>query len=403
MALPLDHITVLDLGQVYGGPYCGLLLMHLGARVIKVETPGTGEPLRSRGEAPSESEPINFQLLNGGKEAIALDLKEPGDRDVFYRLAGSADVVIENFAPGTASRLGIDFDDLKAINPRLVYASLKAYAPDSPNASLRGMDLTIQASTAVMSATGFPDGPPVRSGPSLVDFLGGTHLVVGILAALVEREKTGLGQAVEVALQDAVIPSLASGIAGWLTNPATALDRTGNRHGGMLESPYNAYETSDGWITVLCITAPQWHGLCELMGRQDLRDDRSLDTSLGRVARMYEIDDAVGAWTIERTSAEATAALQEAGVPASAIKTIAQLYEDELLRTEPMIQRSVDENGTPTYTFGSPVRFRDHPARSAGPVPKLGRDTDAVLASIGLGAGASAPQGNDTVGGSDAR
>jgi formyl-CoA transferase len=139
------------------------------------------------------------------------------------------------------------------------------------------------------------------------------------------------------------------------------------------------------------------------MGRQDLRDDRSLDTSLGRVARMYEIDDAVGAWTIERTSAEATAALQEAGVPASAIKTIAQLYEDELLRTEPMIQRSVDENGTPTYTFGSPVRFRDHPARSAGPVPKLGRDTDAVLASIGLGAGASAPQGNDTVGGSDAR
>lgn len=382
MALPLDHITVLDLGQVYGGPYCGLLLMHLGARVIKVETPGTGEPLRSRGESPSESEPINFQLLNGGKEAITLDLKTPADRDAFYELAKTSDVVIENFAPGTASRLAIDFDDLHAINPRLIYASLKAYAADSPNAALRGMDLTIQASTAVMSATGFPDGPPVRSGPSLVDFLGGTHLVVGILAALVEREKTGRGQQIEVALQDAVIPSLASGIAGWLTNPDTALDRTGNRHGGMLESPYNAYQTSDGWITVLCITAPQWHALCDLMNRPDLRDDESLNTSLGRVARMYEIDDAVGEWTIERTSVEATAALQRAGVPASTIKTIAQLYDDEMSRSEPMIQRTVDVAGMPSYTFGSPVRFRDHPARLAGPVPSLGRDTDAVLASI---------------------
>jgi formyl-CoA transferase len=138
---------------------------------------------------------------------------------------------------------------------------------------------------------------------------------------------------------------------------------------------------------VLCITAPQWHALCDLMGRQDLRDDRTLDTSLGRVARMYEIDDAVSAWTIERTSSEATEALQRAGVPASTIKTIAQLYEDELARTEPMIQRAVDERGTPTYTFGSPVRFRDHPARPAGPVPKLGRDTEAVLASIGMAAG----------------
>lgn len=384
MALPLDHLTVLDLGQVYGGPYCGLLLMYLGARVIKVEPPGTGEPLRSRGEAPSESDPINFQLLNGGKEAIVLDLKDTADRDVFYRLAETADVVIENFAPGTASKLGIDFDDLHAINPRLIYASLKAYASDSPNAALRGMDLTIQASTAVMSATGFPDGPPVRSGPSLVDFLGGTHLVVGILAALAEREKTGLGQEVDVALQDSVIPSLASGIAGWLTNPETALDRTGNRHGGMLESPYNAYPTSDGWITVLCITKPQWHALCDLMGRTDLRDDASLDTSLGRVARMYEIDDAVGEWTAARTNAEATAQLQAAGVPASAIKTVAELYDDEMGRAEPMIQRTVDDRGTPTYTFGSPVRFRNHPARHAGPVPTLGRDTAAILASVGV-------------------
>ncbi len=400
MALPLDGITVLDLGQVYGGPYCSLLLGHLGARVLKIEAPAGGEPLRARGEGgaggdgaatgggaggDAGGDPIGFQLLNGGKESVTLDLKSRRGHDAFLELARTADVLVENFAPGTTAALGIDYPTLHERNPRIVYASLKAYGADTPNRDLRGMDLTVQASSGVMSVNGFPDGPPVRCGPSLVDFLGGSHLALGVLAALIERERTGLGQAVDVSLQDAVIPTLASNIAGWLTDPQGAPERTGNRHGGMRESPYNSYRTADGWVSILCITTPQWRSLCELIGREDLRDDETLASSLGRVARMHEIDDAVEAWTSRQGGEAVTAALQAVGVPASQLKTVAELVADELTRPVPMVQRSQDAGGATSYTFGTPIRLANHPPRGPAAVPALGQHTAAVLAQLGGG------------------
>ena len=190
---PLAGLTVLDLGQVYGGPYCAHLLLHLGASVIKIESPGRGEPLRAN-RAAGAGDPIGFQLINGGKSSVALDLKSEEGHAQFLALVEGADVVIENFAPGTVETLRVDYDTLSALNPRLIYASLKAYSADSPNRTLRGMDLTVQASSGVMSVNGFPDGPPVRCGPSLVDFLGGSHLALGVMAALLERGITGRGQ-----------------------------------------------------------------------------------------------------------------------------------------------------------------------------------------------------------------
>jgi crotonobetainyl-CoA:carnitine CoA-transferase CaiB-like acyl-CoA transferase len=374
-------MLVLDLGQVYGGPYCSLLLARLGARVLKIEPP-TGEPLRAHDSAPGDPEPIGFQLLNGGKESVVLDLKAPAGRDAFLALARTADVVVENFAPGTTTKLGIDYEAVSEVNPRIVYASLKAYSSDSPNRDLRGMDLTVQASSGVMSVNGAPDGPPMRCGPSLVDFLGGSHLAVGVLAALLERGVTGRGQEVEVSLQDAVIPTLASNIAGWLTDPETAIERTGNRHGGMRESPYNSYETADGWVAILCITEPQWRGLCELIGREDLRDDPTLAAALGRVARMYEIDDAVGEWTRAHTSDEVTSGLQAAGVPAARLKNIAQLIDDERTRSEPMIRQTATDDGVVGYTFGSPVRLAENGPATPGRVPSLGEHTEAVLGAV---------------------
>jgi crotonobetainyl-CoA:carnitine CoA-transferase CaiB-like acyl-CoA transferase len=376
--LPLAGTLVLDLGQVYGGPYCGLLLARLGARVVKVEPP-SGEPLRAHDGAPGEPEPIGFQLLNGGKESVVLDLKEPAGRDAFLALARVADVVVENFAPGTTAKLGIDYDAVSKINPRIIYASLKAYSNDSANRDLRGMDLTVQASSGVMSVNGSPDGPPMRCGPSLVDFLGGTHLAMGVLAALIERGAMGRGQAVDVSLQDAVIPTLASNIAGWLTDPATAIERTGNRHGGMRESPYNTYGASDGWVAILCITEPQWRGLCDLIGRADLRDDPTLAAAPGRVARMHEIDDAVSEWTKSHTSDEVTSALQTAGVPAARLKNIAQLIDDERTRSEPMIRETAGDDGVIAYTFGSPIRLAQNATMAPAPVPSLGEHTEAVL------------------------
>jgi formyl-CoA transferase len=380
--LPLEGTLVLDLGQVYGGPYCGLLLRHLGARVVKIESPSRGEPLRSGAGATDTNDPIVFQLLNGGKESVTLDLKSEHGLETFYALVREADVVIENFAPGTADSLGIGYESLLGVNPRLVYASLKAYSADSPSRDERGMDLTVQASSGAMSVNGEPDGPPMRCGPSLADFLGGSHLAVGVLAAIVERDRTGEGQSVNVSLQDAVIPSLASNISMRLTDPENAPERTGNRHGGMRESPYNTYPTLDGWVAILCITAPQWRGLCDLIGRPDLRDDPTLATSPGRVARMHELDQAVTEWTQSRTREQASLELQGAGVPAAALKTVAQLIEEELGREVPMIQRDEQPGRQPTYTFGSPVRLGRHPARSAGPVPRLGEHNESVLGRL---------------------
>jgi formyl-CoA transferase len=378
---PLEGITVLDLGQVYGGPYCGLLFVHLGARVVKIEAPARGEPLRSGVGATATADPFAFQLLNGGKESVTLDLKSAEGREGFFALARSADVVVENYAPGTTTALGVDYAAVSAVNPRIIYASLKAYADDTSKRDLRGMDLTVQASSAAMSVNGFPDGPPTRCGPSLADFLGGTHLALGVLAALIERDRTGAGQQVDVALQDAVIPALASNIAGWLTDPDNAPERTGNRHGGMRESPYNVYRTADGWVAILAISEPHWRAVAELIGRVDLRDDPGLAGSSGRVARIEEIDAAVGAWTYRHTSAEVSAALQHAGVPASPVRTVAQLVAEELTRPAPMIQRTGTEH-EPTYTLGAAVRLANHAPRPAGAVPGLGEHTDAVLEAL---------------------
>lgn len=377
---------MLDLGQVYGGPYCAHLLLHLGATVLKIESPGRGEPLRAN-RASHATEPVGFQLVNGGKSSVALDLKSERDHRHFVDLVERADIVIENFAPGTVEALGVDYESLRAINPRIIYASLKAYSADSPNRTLRGMDLTVQASSGVMSVNGFPDGPPVRCGPSLVDFLGGSHLALGVLAALWERASTGRGQHVNVSLQDAVLPTLTSNFAAWLTNPATAFERTGNRHGGMRESPYNVYATGDGWVAILCISEPQWRGLCELIGRVDLRDDPALASNHGRAQRMHEIDDVVETWTRRHDSLEAIALLQGAGVPCAQLKTVLQVVDDEFSREVPMLRHVVDENGHPTYTFGSPIRLSEHEPLAPLPVSALGAETAEVLGALGNAVG----------------
>jgi formyl-CoA transferase len=381
VARPLDGVTVLDLGQVYGGPYCAHLLLHLGARVIKIESPGRGEPLRAN-RAAGAGDPVGFQLINGGKASVALDLKSEEGHEQFLALVNGADVVIENFAPGTAEALRVDYETLSAINPRIIYASLKAYSADSPNRTLRGMDLTVQASSGVMSVNGFPDGPPVRCGPSLVDFLGGSHLALGVMAALYERGVTGRGQHVDVSLQDAVLPTLTSNFAAWLTDPSAAFERTGNRHGGMRESPYNVYATADGWVAILCISEPQWRGLCELIGRLDLRDDPTLASNHGRAQRMLEIDDVVTEWTTQFGTVEAVALLQSAGVPCAQLKTVLQVVEDESTRSVPMLRHVTGDDQPDSYTFGSPVRLSGHEPLAPMPVSTLGAQNDEVLGPL---------------------
>src|SRR5918993_1218509 len=263
---PLDGIVVLDLGQIYQGPYAGFLLAMAGATVVKIEPPA-GEPLRRRAAARGGSVPM--AMLNSNKKSLALDLKNPAGREVFGRLVDLADVLLENFAPGAMDKLGLGAAALRARNPRLVYAAGSGYGQTGRDAPNLAMDIAVQAASGILHCTGFPDGPPVKCGPAVVDFLGGAHLYGAIVTALFERERTGRGRAVEVAMQDAAYPALASNL-GMFFGPErdTVPPRTGNRHGGLFLAPYNVYRAADGWVAVICVTEEHWRGLLRAMGRE---------------------------------------------------------------------------------------------------------------------------------------
>ncbi|MCW2778755.1 MAG: carnitine dehydratase [Frankiales bacterium] len=331
----LQGVVVLDLGQVYNGPYCTHLLRHLGATVVKVEPP-SGDPVRWRSDSATSGQA--FMMLNAGKRGLRLDLKHPEGKALFLDLVRCADVVVENFAPGALDRLGLDWPTLSQANPRLVLASSSGYGSDGPYSALRGMDVTVQAMTAVLATTGFPDGGPVKAGPALADFGSGVHLACAVLAALFQRERTGLGQRVEVAMQDAVLPSLTSNIAGALEGGPDFPERTGNRHGGLAVVPYNVYPASDGWMAVLCLRDRHWEALCAVMQRPDLAADAALATPSGRVARMDDVDAAISAWTVGSSKDELFRLLQDADIPSAPVRSLHEVIHDPHLRHRGMLQ-----------------------------------------------------------------
>ncbi|WP_249019840.1 CaiB/BaiF CoA-transferase family protein [Conexibacter sp. S30A1] len=372
----LTGITVLDLGQAFMGPYCALLLQRLGADVIKVE-PLKGEPYR-RPTVRKGTEMMQFGLLNAGKRSVSLDLKNPEGRELFLRLAATADVVIQNFAPGTFDRL-IGVDAVLDANPRLILASGSGYGSTGPYRSLRAMDLTVQAMSGVMATTGFPDGIPVRTGPSVVDFMGGAHLTAAVLAALVQRSVTGKGQHVEVALYDAILPSLASNIGGYLDNDGAIPERTGNRHGGLEVSPYNSYKTQDGWAAILCLHDRHWASLCRAMERPELIEDPAFKTGRARAASIDRVDAVVEAWTSTRTTDDVIMVLSDAGIACAPVKSLREVITDPQVAERGMLRYHSREDRD-WWTLGSPLRLSDSPAPEESEVPRLGEHTAEVLA-----------------------
>lgn len=372
----LSGITVLDLGQAYMGPYCGLLLQRLGAHVIKVE-PLTGELYR-RTSVRKGTEAIQFGLMNAGKGSLSIDLKNPDGRKLFLELAKTVDVVIQNYAPDTFERL-VGVDAVLASNPRLILASGSGYGSSGPYAGLRAMDLTIQAMSGVMATTGFDDGPPVRTGPSVVDFMGGAHLAAAVLAAIVQRNVTGRGQHVEVALYDAIFPSLTSNIGGYFDSDGQIPERTGNRHGGLGVSPYNAYPTADGWIAILCLHDRHWESLCKVMGREELVSDPSYSTNSARAVRMDDVDVAVSMWTHSLPTAAIDTALRSAGVPSAPVKALREVLDDPQVTERGLLQHHVTPDRD-WWTLASPLRLGDSPGPAVNVPPLLGQDSETLLA-----------------------
>lgn len=379
-AQALSGLRVLDLGKIYNGPYAGLLLAHLGADVIKVEPPG-GETLRYR--AAAETETHEFVMLNSNKRDIVLDLKRPEGRQVLLDLLRTADVLIENFARGAMERMGLSYDVLADLNPRLVVGSGKGYGLSGPYADMPAMDITVQAMSGVIASTGFPDGPPVKAGPAFMDFMGGIHLFAGIMAALVQRGVTGRGQLVEVSMHDTVFPTLSSALGGIYNRVREDIpERTGNRHSGLAVAPYGVYPAADGHVALFCVTEGHWKALLSAMGREDLADDPRFASTHLRAGHLEEVDAQVSAWTVLHDKWELVRTLEACGVPCAPVQTVREVADDPHLKERGMIRQVQHPRLGVVPVVGNPLRLSDSPLVDVAVAPALGQHTDEVLQQV---------------------
>jgi len=379
MEQPLDGIRVLDLGQIYQGPYCGMILSFLGADVVKVERPG-GETVRDRspdGETPE------VQLVNPSKRGITLNLKTEGGKQALRDLIEKTDVLVENFRSGKMAELGVGYEDLKEINPELVYGHGSGYGNEGPYTHFPAMDLTIQAMGGVMHTTGFPDSPPVKAGPAISDFIGGIHLATGIVSALFQRERTGEGQYVEVGMYDCIYPTLTSPLSAW-TKQIDAPSRTGNQHSGMAIAPYNVYEVEDGYLAIICIAERHWDALTELMGRPELADEERFSSKSRRAEHVEEIDAIVREWLEGRHKDETVELLLEHNIPTAPVQTVEEIVEDPHLDHRGMLNYlpNKGEGREEIPVPGMPIKFPASEAPEVTDSPRVGEHTDEVLSEI---------------------
>jgi len=366
--LPLAGVVVLDFGHVFQRPYATLLMAKAGADVIKIEPPH-GEPLRRR--APSgKSTTFPIAMLNSNKRAITLNLKHERGRALLFDMARRADVLLENFSPGTMERLGAGWAELRQVNPRLIYASGSGYGLSGPDRDNLAMDLTIQAVSGLISTTGFADGPPVKAGPAVVDFLSGIHLYAAVTTALFERERTGKGRLVEVAMQEAAYVTLTSHLETywhlWRVPP-----RTGNR--SHARSPLNVYPTNDGYVAINVAVEEHWHQLLAAMGRTDLRDDPRFKTNADRVAHLDETDALVGAWTRTLGKMEVFTIAKRYRIPCAPVRDVAEVMHDPHMHERGMLEWIEHDEIGRIVVPTSPLRFHGADAVATTPSPKLGQ------------------------------
>jgi len=372
MTTPLAGITVLDFGQIYQGPYATLLMAKAGADVIKIEPPG-GEPLRRRVLATGKGDTtLPIAMLNANKRAITLNLKTEQGRDLLTRMVQRADVLLENFSPGTMDELGVGYDVLKAVNPRLVYATGTGFGISGPDRDSLAMDFTIQAQSGIMSVTGDPDGPPMKAGPTLVDFMGGIHLYAAVVTALLQRARTGQGQLVEVAMQEAVYCSLAASY-DYYQRTGKVPPRAGNRQAGLNSAPYNTFPATDGWVAIHVVTEGHWTNLLTAMGREDLRDDPRFRTNPDRTAHMAETEAVVADWTRRHSKIEVVAAAKRYRIPCAPVRDAVEVMNDPHMHERGMLER-IDHPALGSVVVpNSPLRLHGAERVTAVPSPSLGQ------------------------------
>lgn len=377
---PLDAITILDLTHVLAGPFASQTLQDLGARVIKVERPGTGDDTRAFPPF-KDGESAYFATLNAGKRSIALDLKADADRAIFERLLARADVLIENYRPGVMARLGYGWEVLHARHPRLVYAAVSGFGQTGPDAMKPAYDMVVQARGGVMSITGESGGPPVRVGASIGDIVAGMYVAQGILAALYQRETTGLGAFVDVAMLDAQLAIQEHSVA-ITTATGTAPGPTGARHPTI--TPFATYRAEDGFVVLAAGNDAMFARLCDVLGLHLAADSR-FATNAARCDNHALLKRLIEAVTLGGTVQHWIAVLDGAGLPTARVQDMAEVLRDPQILARNMVLPVTPHPGGPAFTAtGNPIKMSTLPEVSAlPPAPRLDGDRAAILAWLG--------------------
>ena len=380
---PLAGFTVLDLTRVLSGPYCTMVMGDLGARIIKVEQPGKGDDTRHWGPPFVGAESAYFLSINRNKESVTLDYKPAAGRVVLEKLIAKADVLVENFRPGTLERAGFGWDAVHRRCPRLVYASISGYGQTGPRRDEAGYDAVMQAEGGLMSVTGDADRPGYRLGVAITDMVAGLYCAQGITAALLARERFGVGQRVDIGMLDTTAALLTYQAANWFTTGQTPR-RKGNRHATI--APYETFTTADGEIVIAVGNDDIWKRFCPAAELPELAANPRFATNKDRMANYDEMRPPIDRVFRTASNAEWIARLNAAGVPNGEVRDIGQMLNDPQLAAREMVQTLMHPTIGATRVIGTPIKLSDTPASLRSAPPVLGQHTDAVLAEIGYSA-----------------
>ena len=373
---PLEGIRVLDLTQFLSGPFCTMMLADMGAEVIKLERPPIGDITRYS-PLTRDRTSTYFIGCNRGKKSVLMDLKNPAHKELFMKMVADADVLVENYKPGTMEKFGCGYETLKQINPRLVYTAISGFGQTGPMAKKGGLDLVVQAMSGLMSITGEKGGEPQKCGISISDIVSGIYGAAGTLGALCGRERSGEGQYVDISMLDATVSILDSAIARYFVNGIIP-EPIGNRHPA--GAPFQPYPTKDGSVLICCPADDQWQNLCDALGHPEWKEDARYATTVSRKENEKSLEELMSPVTAQFTSAELSATLDKHNIVNGQISNIKQVIENPQIQAREMIINVEYPGARPFQTTGSPLKFSSYKNPTSYQATPLGANTFEVLA-----------------------
>lgn len=379
-AQALDGIKVLDLSRTLAGPFCTMMLGDMGADIIKVEQPGTGDETRSFTPPAWDGQSCYYLSSNRNKRSITIDIKSDAGKEIIYKLAQDADVFVENFRTGAMDKLGFGYEELKKINPRLIYCSISGFGRTGPEKDRPGYDLLLQGYSGLMSITGEPDGGPAKVGTSTVDLNTGMFAAFGITTAIIAREKTGKGQFIDASLLDSQVALLNFLGTNYLANGETA-KRYGSGHPSVV--PYQAFQAKDKEVIIAAANNRLWEKCCLGFGWQDLLEDPRFETNDERVANRLDLIRTMNERLAQLESKEIIALMDTAGVPCGPINTVAQAMSDPQVLARDMVLDVPHPTVRDLKVPGFPIKFSETPAQLRTHPPLLGEHTQEILQELG--------------------